>query len=173
MRTFANVALGAAMLIGTTASADAQRYYMREKLMVGANASAITYTPVYGSFSACSNGSQTASLVSCTGSDSKTYPSAACGPATKTQSCSPKAVCTLPVVNYWDGPRGPQYVAHTKSGVNSAADALTHCNEQGAIYGKAGACLWDAQAKIAYYNETATVISYSNSVLYASACTVQ
>lgn len=79
----------------------------------------------------------------------------------------------MPVVTNWDGPRGPGYVAHARNGVNSAADALSHCNEQGAIYNKAGACLWDAQARIAYYNEGASVISFSNNVLYASTCTLQ
>lgn len=173
MRNHITLALGTGLLIAAAVPADAQNYYMRQKIMARSQDSAITYTPAYGSFGACSNGTQTAELVSCKGSDSNTYPASKCGPASTTQSCTPKAVCGLPVVNRWDGPRGPGYVAHSRNGVNSAADAQAHCNEQGAIYGKAGACLWDAQAKIAYYNEAASVISYSNSVLYAATCSVQ
>ena len=173
MKNLVNAAIGAMMLIGISAPAEAQRYYMRERLLTKSEPAAVTYVPVYGSYGACSGGVRSAVIVSCTGSDSNTYPASRCGPATKTMACTPKAVCGLPTVNQWDGPRGSGYVAHSRSGVNSAADAQTHCNEQGAIYGRSGACLWDAQAKIAYYNEAASVISYANNVLYASSCIVE
>lgn len=161
----------AATAIGS-GSAQAQSYYMRAKIapFVSAPAPAITYTPVYGTPTACSGNSQTATLASCAGSDGKSYPADRCGPQTKESYCV-AAVCRVPTIRYWEGPaQGGTRAEHSKADVHGAYDAQTYCNQQAAIYGKAGACLWDIGSRVASYVEYATAVYDGAAGHYATIC---
>lgn len=111
MRTFigAVAALSSVMSAGVAqAQTQPKTFYMRQvikniKTSTGSSTPAptpsYTYTPTYGGYSACDNGSQYASMTSCTRSGGQKVANSLCTgagyPATKSQSCTPPVTYTV------------------------------------------------------------------------------
>lgn len=139
-----NRILLAALIAGGTiataaAPAEAQRYLMRERIVMSAAPAApsYTYAPVYGSYTSCSNGTKRASLSSCRRSDGQTVAASFCSTAA-TSKTVPCFTCSLDQGMWATG-----FGSYASTTTANAAEALSTCqaisNSQGA-----GTCTWNS-----------------------------
>jgi len=131
--------------------ADAQQYYMR-KTMAGAKVEGPTHTyqAVYNGFGACSGGSQTATLKSCTREDG-VVDNTQCAP-TKAQSCTmPQGVCGSFQDKKWVNNTSGEW-GRTDIAAASNADLLTKAATFCQGFAQAGFC----QVSYAYGGSTSS-----------------
>lgn len=149
--------LAAAVLAAGAATASAQNYYMRERIVGMNTAPAITYVPTYStSYGSCVNGSQTAPIASCKDSTGKTVANSMCG-ATAQQS--PPKACTSYACGSFSPNRhisGSYTTLGIEIGTDAAAKAL--CEDYAGRTGTPGGCMRETynQRHVYYvFNKTA------------------
>ena len=92
MWKWTKAAMATAALATAAGEADAQtrRYYLRQSLATSSTVAAqtYTYTAAYGAYGACSGGTKTAAIATCTRSDGAVVATSSCSPETKSSECS-------------------------------------------------------------------------------------
>lgn len=141
MKTSSAFALLLTGIAAFTAAAPATAqtaYYMRERIVgVPKKTFTATYSQAYG---ACTNGKQSAPIVSCRSSDGTDAPLSSCGAQTTTKDCVVQSCGPLQQYNSYSG--------GSLSNIGRAAnadEARTMCNAANRPF-QAGACYYQASS---------------------------
>lgn len=174
----AMIAVAGALAIATPATAQT-KYYARERLVGLSTQRPITYVPTYSTtYTACSNGTQKATIQSCATSEGAPAKLSDCAaqPQTVSRKCTaPTVTCGVPMSRYWWGDGTGTTDLGTAS---TAGDAQKLCNDHVKGTTIPGVCYWKSNSPT---DPTGGVTYYRNAGLYpnapgveynASACTL-